>query len=126
MLIDFNLIDREMIIRVVIRNVRVRAFRVTFRNIYFDMFASLNPDTWWKSRMKIRFVVVKFWNLFSIDFMLSIELSGGFGLYFSLYFGDDCHSKSGKKIGVPGYCASSCQCGNFILYFISLVSLWFC
>ena len=44
--------------------------------------------------------------------MLSIELTGGFGLYFGLYIGEDCHSQSGKKIGVSGYCASNCKCGN--------------
>ena len=50
--------------------------------------------------------------IFTIDIMLSIELTGGFGLYFGLYIGEDCHSQGGKKIGVAGYCSESCKCGT--------------
>ena len=119
---DFNLDDMELTAKVVIRNIRLGIFGVTFRNIYFDMFASLNPSTLMDSRFKIRFVVVKLWGMFTIDFMLSIELSGGFGLYFSVYFGDDCHAKGGKKVGVPGYCHPNCKCGNKHLYILPFES----
>ena len=114
--IDFNPSDQELTVLAIVRNIRLTLFRVIFRNIYVDFFASLNPSTMWNSRFKIRFVVARLWGIFTIDFMLNIELTGGFGLYFALYFGDDCHSKGGKRIGVPGYCNPSCQCGNSLSF----------
>ena len=63
--------DLEFYAQAIIRIIPLPLFRVVFRNIYLDMFVSVNPSSFIKSKFKIRFVIAKLWGNFQIFFFFT-------------------------------------------------------